>query len=45
MTLRKLVNDNDTIQRMMGEEVTIDTPAYQYFGEELLKSEVESRLQ
>jgi hypothetical protein len=45
MTLRKLVNDSVTVQRMMDEEVTIDTPAYQYFGVESLKSEVESRLQ
>jgi hypothetical protein len=30
---------------MMGEEVMIDTPAYQYFGVESLRSEVESRLQ
>jgi len=45
MTLRKLVNDNVTVQRMMSEEVMINTPAFQYFGVESLRNEVDNRLQ
>jgi hypothetical protein len=45
MTLRKLVNNNETIERIMNEEATIDTPAYQYFGEESLKSKVDDRVE
>jgi hypothetical protein len=44
MNVHNLVNNNDTIQRMMNEKVTIDTPAYQYFGESL-KSEVDGRVE
>ena len=45
MTLRKLVNDNGITQRMINAKLTIDSPAYQYFGEDALNNEVESRLQ
>ena len=34
MTLRKLVNDGKTIERMLLSESVITKPAYHFFGEE-----------
>jgi hypothetical protein len=40
MTLRKLVNDGKTIERMLLSESVITLPAYHYFGEEEMMVEL-----
>jgi hypothetical protein len=38
------MNNKETIQRMMNEDVTISAPGYQYFGVDAMKIEVDVRI-
>ena len=43
MALRKLVNHQQTVQKMLESEHMIGEPAYKYFGVEVVNSELQAR--
>ena len=43
MTLRKLINDRKTVEKMLQTEYVIGQPAHQYFGIEEMTAELKLR--
>ena len=43
MTLRKLINDEKTVERMLHSEFVIGYPAHHYFGAEEMTAELKLR--